>query len=133
MLPMRIYDRVELCLLIKSYILHNQHLEIPFIDARLYRNDWVMVSRNLNDQQLDKLRKNLITSFQRMGLQVALESKLNNINLSDINIDLQLDESKHYRKPNEKLCYISKESNDPPLIIKNLISNERKAHIINIS
>lgn len=36
---------------------------------------------------------------------------------------MHLDKFKPYCKPNEKPCYISKESNYPPVILKNLVSN----------
>lgn len=59
-----------------------------------------------------------------MGLWIMVESNLSNVNILYINLDLHLDRFKPYRKP--KLCYISKESNHLPIILKNLESNVRR-------
>lgn len=52
-----------------------------------------------------------------------IEANLNNVDFWEINLDWQLNEFKPCCKPNEKLYYINKASNHPPIILKSLVSN----------
>lgn len=49
----------------------------------------------------------IVTFFQRKDLLITIDTNLKNVNLLSITLDLQLEQYKHYRKPNEKLYYIS--------------------------
>lgn len=75
--PMWEYDGTELCMLIGTYILHNLHLNFLYRDARLYRDDGLIVTHILNE--LDKLSNNLITFFQKTGLWITIGRNRNNV------------------------------------------------------
>ena len=46
-----------------------------------------------------------------------------NVDFLDVNLDLNTGIHKPYRKPNEKLTYIHKDSCHPPITFKNLVIN----------
>lgn len=95
------------------------------MNTGLYRNDCLIVTHDLNGHKLDKLKKNLITFSQRTGLQITININLTSVDFLDNNLDLQLNKFKPHLKPNEKLCYISKESNHLAVTLTTLVNNVR--------
>ena len=57
------YDGAEICDLVGIYILSRLSNIIDKNDCGLYRDDSLLVLRNFNDQQIDRVRKSFIQLF----------------------------------------------------------------------
>ena len=77
-----------------------------------------MIQEYINGQQIDQLRKKIIKIFKESGFKTDIETNLKIVNFLDMTFNLINDSYKPYKKPNETLLYINKNSNHPPQIIK---------------
>ena len=58
--------------------------------------------------------------FKKHKLQITIEANKKVVDFLDITLDLRTGVYKPYKKPNNDIAYIHKQSNHPPSIIKNL-------------
>ena len=86
-----------------------------------------MIQKYINGQQIDQLRKKIIKIFKEIGFKIGIETNLKIVDFLDITFNLINGSYKPYKKPNDVLLYINKNSNHPPQIIKELpkIINDR--------
>ena len=82
-----------------------------------------IVHRCNNTQTMDKLRKKLITIFNRYNLKITVDTNLTKVDYLDITLDLNSGTHYPFRKPNEETVYINKHSNHPPSITKQIVKN----------
>ena len=89
-------------------------------DCCLYRYDVLLVLRNVNGQQIDRVRKYVIQLSKDIGFLIDIETNLKIVNFLDIRFDLNngtfdlnngtfdLNNGtfKPYKKPNDSLRYI---------------------------
>ena len=106
------YDGAEICKLVGIYILTRLATIIKKSDCGLYRDDGLVILRNVNRQQIDRTRKSIIKIF------IETNSKV--VGFLDITFNLHNGTYKPYKKQNNPLLYIKKSSNHPPQIIKQL-------------
>ena len=87
----------------------------------------LILLRELNGQQTDKIRKNIIKVFKSIRFQIEIETNLHEVNFLDIAFNLRSGRYLPYKKPNDKLLYVHTLSNHPPQIIRQfpLSINER--------
>ena len=76
--------------------------------------------RNVNGQQIDHTRKNIIRIFKDIGFDIDIETNSKEVHFLDITFNLNNGIYKPYKKPNDRLLYINKSSNHPPQIINQL-------------
>ena len=81
-------------------------------------DDGLMIQEYINGQQIDQLRKKFVKIFKEIGFKIDIETNLKIVNFLDMTFNLINDSYKPYKKPNETLLYINKNSNHPPQIIK---------------
>ena len=114
------FDGAEICELIGLYIQSNLENILPKTNFRLYRDDGLILSRNLNGQQIDKKRKATIKIFKYIGFSIDIQANLKEVQFLDITLNLQNGTYRPYKKPNHKLLCIDSLSKHPPQIIKQL-------------
>ena len=68
-------------------------------DCGLYRNDALLILRNVNGQQIDRMPKNFIKIFKDIGFAIDVETTLKNLNFLDITFNLKNGTYRPY-KPN---------------------------------
>ena len=78
------------------------------------------ILRNVNGQQIDHTRKNIIKIFKDVGFGSDIETNSKVVDFLDITFNLNNGIYKPYKKPNDRLLYINKSSNHPPQIINQL-------------
>ena len=117
---MRSYDEAEICELVGIYILTRLATIIKKSDCGLYRDDGLVILRNVNGQQIDRTRKNIIKIFKDIGFGIDIETNSKVVDFLDITFNLNNGIYKPYKKPNDRLLYINKSSNHPPQIINQL-------------
>ena len=59
---------------------------------------------------MDRLRKNIIAFFKQHGFQITIEINLKIPDFLNIYLDLENDKFYAYRRPNDKLFYVHRES-----------------------
>ena len=114
------YDGVEVRELVGIYVLTRLTTIIKKSDCGLYRDDSLVILRNVNGQKIDRTRKNIIKIFKDVGFSINIETNLKVVDFLDITFNLNYDIYKPYKKPNDSLLYINKSSNYPPQIINQL-------------
>ena len=63
------YDSADICDLVGLYILDTLRSKFPDSSIGLYRDDGLAVSMHKDGHALDTFRKNLITTFNNIGLK----------------------------------------------------------------
>ena len=88
----------------------------------LYRDDGLLILHNINGQQIDCVRKNIIQIFKNIfiGYLIDIETNLKTVNFLDTTFNLNNGTLRPYEKPNDSLLDITRSSNHPPRIIKQL-------------
>ena len=126
---MRSYDGAEICELVGICIL--SHLTI-FIgkmgekDVGLYRDDGLIILRQLNGQQTDRIRKRVIETFKSFGCKIEIMTNLPEVDFLDATFYLRTNTYRPYRKPNNTPRYIHMSPNHPPEILKRLPTSVSK-------
>ena len=68
---------------------------------------------------ISRIEKTLHRIFKSNKLSISLEQKGHVVNFLDVTMDIDRTH-KPYKKPNSKITYVSKASNHPPSITKNI-------------
>ena len=63
------YDSFDICDLVGLYILDKLKDRFPNFDFGLYRDDGLAISKHMNGQMLDRARKDIISTFNVIGLK----------------------------------------------------------------
>ena len=63
-------DRAEICKLTGIYILSQLSNLLPQEDIGLYQDDGLILLQNTNGKLTDKIRKNVIKLFKKIGLKI---------------------------------------------------------------
>ena len=121
------FDGAEVCELVGIYILCSLAKLINKEHCGLHRDDGLLILRNVNDQQIDRMRKNIIKKFKYIGLNIDVETNLKIVDFLDTTFNLHNGTYRPYKNPNDLLLYINKSSNHPPQIINHMpkIINKR--------
>ena len=114
------HDGAEICELVGLYILETLSKKLNKNDIGLYRDDGLIVLRNKNGHEMDKIRKEIIQIFKAIGFQIDININLKIIDFLDVTFNLSENSYKPYKKPNSKLLYINTESNHPPEVLKHI-------------
>ena len=114
------FDGAEVCELVGVYILCFLAKLINKEDCSLYRDDGLLIFRNVNREQIDRMRKNIIKTFKDIAFAIDVETNLKIVGFLDTTFNLNNGTYRPYKKPNNLLWYINKSSNHPPQIINQL-------------
>ena len=120
-ITMGAYHGAEACELVGLYLLQQlvDKGYFPKGPVGLYRNDGLAVVQ-LSGKGAEDLSKEISKLFKAMGLKLTYEVNNTTTDFLDVKMDLKSGEYKPFMKPNDHPLYISKQSNHPPHIFKNL-------------
>ena len=93
----------------------------------LYRDDGLLVFRNINGRQAEK--KTIQKIFKDKGLQIIIKYNLKIIDYLGVTINLNDGTYRPFHKPNEETTYIHVESDHPPLWFSPPYSKSVKTNI----
>ena len=111
------FDGAEVCELVGLYLLSQlQHLAM---NVGLYRDDGLAIT-NKRPRAVENMKKEMCQIFKDNGLNITIDANKKVVDFLDITLDLRTGSYKPYKKPNDCINYIHKESNHPPAIINNL-------------
>ena len=85
-----------------------------------YGADCLLCFENISGPDSEKIRKKMCKIFKENGLNITVECNLAITNFLDITFDLKSGTYYPYRKQNNEILYIQKQSNHPPSIIKQI-------------
>ena len=114
------FDGAEVCELVGLFILSILQVEHPDLNIGLYRDDGLGVHRRIPGPALERKKKSIIQLFKDLGLQITIETNLNQVDFLDITLNLKEETYFPYRKPNNSPLYINIESNHPKNVIDDL-------------
>ena len=114
------YDGAEVCELVGLYILDTLSQKLDKKDIGLYRDDGLILLKNKNGHQTDRIRKEIIQIFKSIGFQIDIQINLKVVDFLDVTFNLSENSYKPYKKPNDTLLYINTESNHPPEVLKHI-------------
>ena len=98
------YDGAEICRLVGIYILSRLATIIDKKGCGIYRDDGLLVLRNVIGQHIDRVRKNVIQLFKDIGFFIDIVTNLKIVNFLDITFNL----NNGTFKPNYSLLCIKK-------------------------
>ena len=110
----------EICELVGFYIQSKLKKILPKSNFGLYRDDGLALLRNLNRQETDEVRKNIIGVFNDICFSLEIETNLKEVDFLDVSLNLRNGTYRPYKKPNDRLLYIHSLSNHPPNVIKQI-------------
>ena len=113
------FDGAECCELVGLYLLQKLSTIVSKEDIGLYRDDGLMAIKG-NGQEMERFRKKLFSLFRQEGLSITAETNLLQVDFLDVTLNLEDGSFKPFSKPNEEITYVSKLSNHPPLVLKNI-------------
>ena len=114
------YDGAEVCQLVGALLLNKLATYIDKPSIGLYRDDGLATLRRVPGWRADKIRKNIIGMFQSLGLKITIDVNRKVTDFLDVTLNLETGTYKPYRKPGDTPLYLNRESNHPPIVIKNL-------------
>ena len=110
----------ELCDLIGLYALSSLKHLYKNNEIGLYRDDGLAIINRKNNQELERLKKNTIKTFNELGFKITIDIGTTKCNFLDISLDTSNNTFKPYQKENSSIKYINNFSNHPSIIKKNL-------------
>ena len=114
------YDGAEVCELVGIYLLSLLANIIDKNNSDLYRDDELIFLRNVNEQKMDSVRKNVKKIFKQVGFKIEIQTHLKIVNFLDVTFNLANCTYRPYKKANESLLYLNTSSNHPSQVIKQL-------------
>ena len=114
------YDGAEVCELVGIFALSQLPERFNRRDVGLYRDDGLAIFRDLSGSAVERAKKDIIKSFQELGLRITIQANLKIVNFLDVTFNLCNGKYYPYRKPNDKPLYINRLSNHPPSILRQL-------------
>ncbi len=119
-------DGAEVCELVGLFILNNLNDKLDVASLGLYRDDGLAVLKSQSGSAADRVRKQLIKTFNTLGLKITVQTNLTSAAFLDVTLNLQTGKHQPYRKPNDEPLYIHVNSNHPPVILKQIPTSVEK-------
>ena len=124
------YHGAEICELVGLHILNGMNNIIDREHVGLYRDDGLAIIKKQSGFKTNKLKQKIHKFAKNMGLNFVIEGPMSRTDFLDLSFDLQNKIYAPYRKDNNEIKYIKKESNHPktitrqiPTMIGNRLSN----------
>ena len=120
------FDDAEVCELVVLFLLNKIKPLLVSTIVGLYRDDRLALAHKANGPKVDRLRKDIISSFKDEGLSIRIDTNL--IETDFVNVSLNLNTGKYFafKETNNTPLYINPKSNHPPSIMKQFPSMTNK-------
>ena len=112
-------DGAEVYELVGLYLLYKTSSFIPLEHTGLYRDDGLIMVTDPNGPKMERIRKDLFSTFKDEGLKITVSPPSNSVDFLDVT--LQNDRTfRPFRKEDKSTLYVHRQSNHPRTIIKNI-------------
>ena len=125
-------DSCQICELVGLYLLEKMRDKFPMMNFGLYRDDGLACHRRIPGPTLERYKKGIIQLFKDNGLKITIETGLKTVDFLDVTFNLATETFSPYKKPNNKLLYVNKQSNHPAPVL-NQIPNSVNQRLNTIS
>ena len=109
--PMGCYNGAEVSELVGTFILNKLGNITDKNRIGLHLDDGLSVFDKLSRPQIEQRKKNIIRIFKDCGLSITVTSNITSLDFLDINLNLEIEYSQPFRKPNYDLVSIDVNSN----------------------
>ena len=92
----------------------------PMLNFGLYRDDGLACHRRIPGPSLEKLKKEIIKLFHDKGLKITINTGMKSVDFLDITLDLNKENFKPFKKPNNEVLYVHKNSSHPQSVLKQI-------------
>ena len=120
------FDGAEVCELVGLYIQSKLEKILPKSNFGLYPDDGLVLSKNLNEQKADEVRKNIIGVFKDVGFNLEIETNLKEVDFLDVALNLRNGTYRPYKKANDWFLYIHSLLSHTPKFIKQIPNSIHK-------
>ena len=117
---MEAYDGAEVCKLAGIFMLNKISKKYDKNDIGLYRDDGLVVFKNIRGPESERIKKNFQSLFEKYGLEIIIECNKKVVDFLHVTFNLKDGTYKPYQKPVNKISYINVQLNHSPNIIKQL-------------
>ena len=114
------YHGAEVCELVGLYILDGIKTIIPKKNIGLYRDDGLAVIKKQSGFKTEKIKQKLHKFAKSIGLNFEIEGPMAKTDFLDLSLDLSKNIYGPYRKDNNEIKYIHKDSNHPKSITRQI-------------
>ena len=104
---MESFGDAEVCQLVGIYILCSLAKLINKEDCGLYRDDGLLILRNVNGQQIDRIRKKITKTLKYIGFAIDIETNSKIVDFTGTTFNLNNGTYRPYKKPKDLLLYIN--------------------------
>ena len=91
------FEGAEVCELVGLYIQSKIEKILPKSNFGLYRDDELALLGNLNGQETEKVRKNIIGVFKGIGFSLEIETILKEVDFLDVLLNLRNETYRPYK------------------------------------
>ena len=105
------YNGAEVSELVGTFILNKLGNITDKNRIGLHLDDGLSVFDKLSRPQIEQRKKNIIRIFKDCGLSITVTSNITSLDFLDINLNLEIEYSQPFRKPNYDLVSIDVNSN----------------------
>ena len=126
------FDSAEVRESVGLYLLNKIKPLLGSRNVGLYRGNGLAIIHNASGPKLDRLGKDITSSFKDEGLSITIDTNLIETDFLDLSFHLNTGKHFPFKKPNKTPLYIHSKSNLPLSIIKQLPSMTNK-RISNLS
>ena len=127
------FDGAEICELVRLYIQSKLEKILPKSNFGLYQDNGLLLLRDLNRQETDKVGKNIIRVFKDIGFSLEVETNLKEVDFLDVSLNLCNKTYQPYKNANDRLLYIHSLSNHPPNVVKQILNSIQERLAKNVS
>ena len=117
---MEAYDGAEVCKLAGIFMLNKISKKYDKNDIGLYRDDGLVVFKNISGPESERIKKNFQSLFEKYGLEIIIECNEKVVDFLHVTFNLKDGIYKPYQKSVNKISYINVQLNHSPNIIKQL-------------
>ena len=114
------FDGAKICEIVGIYLLENLPPLLGKEDCVLCREDGLATDNRSSSPVLDRMRKNIKSTFINEGLSITIETNPIEAGFLDVTFNLLRGKHSPFRKVNNKPLSINAKSNHPNIIIKEL-------------
>ena len=104
---MESFGDAEVCQLVGIYILCSLAKLINKEDCGLCRDDGLLILRNANGQQIDRIRKKITKTLKYISFAIDIETKSKIVDFTGTTFNLNNGTYRPYKKPKDLLLYIN--------------------------
>lgn len=112
------FDGAECCELIAIFMISRINTVIGG-NFGLYRDDGLGAIK-ATPRKIDIMKKSLCKLFNEHGLRITVEANQKVVNYLDVTLNLNEEKYSPYMKPNNRILYVNKHSNHPPIVTRNI-------------